>query len=573
MENNVLFKKGEDYPDWMTKESIITLTGGYLDEGESPFGAIHRIADMSANKYYKRPELYQKMFDYISNGWICLSTPVWINFGSNRGNPISCFGSYIPDSIKGIGQTLIEIMVMSQLGGGTSAYFGDVRERGAIIKSTGGTAKGIMPPMGIVNDIIKYIEQGDYRKGAFAAYYPIDGKEIEEFLSVRQIGSDIQRILTGVTISDAFIDRLYDSQKSALDIWSKGLESREHTGMPYMFFTDNANNHISTPPWYGYKSGNPDRYIKASNLCTEIMLPSNDMWSFVCDLLSLNLAKYDEWKDTDIVEIAIYLLDSINTEFIDKTEGVYGMEKARQFAIDNRALGLGVLGWHTYLQEKGMPFISFGATNMTHIIFKNIQKRAIEATIKLGQEFGACKVADGIRRNAALMAIAPTVSNATIMGVCSPKKTDVAPSVEPIPSNFYSQRSAKGTFTRKNKNLEMLLEQKGYNTTDVWNEIRDTGGSVQTLDFLNEQEKELYKTFEEINQFGIIEQAAARQLYIDQGQSININIPPETPVKDVSKLYLYAHKLGLKSLYYQRSKSVIRGFNVMDAESCTSCSG
>lgn len=572
-ENENPFKKGIDYPNWMTKESITTLVGGYLNKDETPFGAIHRIADTSANKYYKKPELYQKMFDYIANGYICLSTPVWINFGNSRGYPISCFGSYINDSIKGIAQTMAETMVMSQQGGGTSAYFGDIRERGALIKSTGGTAKGIVPPLGIVNDIVKYIEQGDYRKGAFAGYYPIDGPEINEFLSVRQIGSDIQRILTGVTISDDFIDRLYASDKQALEIWAKCLESRAHTGMPYLFFTDNANNHSSTPEWYGYKSGDKDRKIKASNLCTEIMLPSNDSWSFVCDLLSMNLAKYDEWKDTDAVEMAIYLLDSIMTEFVDKTDGVYGMDKARQFAIDNRSLGLGVLGWHTYLQDKGMPFLCFGATNLTHIIFKDIQQKATDASIKLGNEYGACAAADGIRRNAALMAVAPTVSNATIMGECSMNGTDVSAGIEPIPSNYYSQRSSKGTFTRKNKNLEILLENKGYNTTDVWNIIRDNGGSVQELDFLDAREKELFKTFEEINQFGIIEQAAIRQLYIDQGQSVNVNIPPETPVKDISKLYLFAHKKGLKSIYYQRSKSVIRGFDVMDAENCVGCSG
>lgn len=560
------------HPNWMTKESLITLENGYLDYNETVESAIWRVAN-TAEKILKIDGFAESCFTEIWEGRICLSTPIWVNFGNNRGYPISCFGSYVGDSIKSIGEAYSEILVMSQRGGGTSGYFGDIRPRGAKINSTGGFAKGINPPLGIVNDIVKYVEQGDTRKAAFAAYYPIDGAEIEDFLGIRSIGSDIQRIMSGVTISDNFISKLYQNNKESLEIWARVLESREQVGLPYMFFMDNANGHISTPKWYGYNSGNKNHYIKASNLCTEIMLPSNDNWTFVCDLLSLNVANYESWNDKT-VQIATFLLDAVATEFIDKTEGVYGMEKARRFTIDNRALGIGVLGWHTFLQEKGLPFAGFAANNYTHIIFSKIKREAELASERLGEMFGNCFVTNYTRRNGALIAIAPTVSNATIMGNASPGQTDISAGIEPIPSNYYSQRSAKGTFVRKNKNLEKLLDSKGYNTEDIWNNIRDNGGSVVELDFLTTTEKQLFATFEEINQFAIVEQAGIRQRYIDQGQSVNLNIPPEIPVKDISKLYLYAHRVGLKSLYYQRSKSVIRGFeSVMDSETCVSCSG
>jgi ribonucleoside-diphosphate reductase alpha chain len=563
------WKKGKDYPSFMDESALITLINGYLINNETPRDAIKRISSTAA-RLLDRDDLEDQFFNAIWKGWICPSTPVWANFGSKRGLPISCFNSHIQDSISGIFETLAEVAKMSQMGGGTSGYFGSIRPRGSktgiangvITGKTGGTK----PFISIYDATINNVSQGKVRRGNFAAYLDIDHKDIDEFLNIREVGDPIQNISPGVCITDSFIEKLYDGDEKALTTWAKILEMRGKTGMPYIFFNDNVNNGISTPSWYGYKQNNPDLYIRSSNLCTEILEPSNDYWSFVCCLLSLNIGKYKEWKNTNVIQLAIYILDSILTEFIDKTSDIKEMWKARKFAEEHRAVGLGVLGWHSFLQSENIPFNSLMAKSYNRIIFKDLREKAELATYELGEKYEPCNIGDGKRRNSVLLALAPTTTNAIIQGESQ--------SIEPWSSNYFIHKTSKGNFIRKNKFLEDILISIGHNTDEIWESIKKNGGSVQHLDILDDHQKDVFKTFKEINQFIIIEQAAERQQYIDQGQSLNVNIPPDTDPGLISKLYLYAHKLGIKTLYYQRSETILRGgLQEMSQESCVACSG
>lgn len=559
------FVKGKDYPEWMNEEALLTLADGYLCPGETPKDAIARVS-RAASTYLGRVDLETEFFTIIWNGWLTLASPVWSNFGTSRGLPISCFNSHVPDSIEGIGETLFETTMMTKHGGGTSAYFGELRARGDKIGKGQGTSNGSKSFMQQFDTMIRVVSQGGIRRGRLAAYLDIDHGDIDEFLNIREVGDDIQELNTGLCISDEFVDRLYAEDKEALRIWAKVLETKNNTGMPYLVFTGNANKGKSTPEWYGEGTKYP---INASNLCSEIMLPSSDDESFVCCLSSVNLARYDEWKNSNLVELAIYFLDAVMSEFIEKTEGMRGLERARKFAVNHRALGLGTLGWHSFLQSKNQPFIGFMADNYAKDIFSSIKTQSEAASEKLANTYGACNVCKEVgvnRRNTALRADAPTTTNASIVGA--------SPGIGPWAANYFMKEGAKGTFVYKNVELKKILVEMGRDTKDVWDSIGAKGGSVQDLDFLSDDDKEVFLTFEEINQFDLIEQAAIRQDHIDQGASLNLNIPPETPANVRSKLYLTAHKFGVKAIYYQRSKSISKqGLDTMDPEACASCSG
>lgn len=560
--------KGKDYPEWMGQEALITLVDaeeGYLGVGETPKEAIRRIA-RNASHILNEPALEQDFFTIIWNGWLGLASPVWANFGTNKGLPISCFNTHCPDSLEGIGLTLFENIMMTGAGGGTSLYMGDVRGRGAKIGKGKGKSNGTKSFMQMFDTMIRVVSQGGMRRGRLASYLPIDHPDIEEFLNIREVGDEIQELMTGVCISDEFVDRLYDGDKKALDIWAKVLETKNNTGVPYLLFTGNANKGKSVPEWYGEGT---DYLIKGSNLCSEIMLPSTDDESFVCCLSSLNMARYEEWKNTNLVELSVYFLDAVMSEFITKTKGKKGMERAHKFASRHRALGLGVLGWHSFLQSQSLAFTGLMAGIQAKNIFKKIYKQAEEASIKMAEEYGACEVcaeAGVMRRHTALRADAPTTTNAGILGVST--------GIEPWASNYYIKEGAKGTFIYKNPFLEGLLKSMDKDTKEVWDSIGDKGGSVQHLDFLSDFDKELFLTMDEINQFELIEQAGIRQDWVDQGVSLNINIPPETPAKVRAQLYLTAHRYGVKSIYYQRSESIAKqGLDTMNPEGCSSCEG
>jgi ribonucleoside-diphosphate reductase alpha chain len=524
---------------WLNKDSRKFLERGYLIEGETAEQRIRDIAD-KAEHYLNLPGFANKFEDYMHRGFYSLASPIWSNFGRKRGLPISCFGSYVNDDMDDILYKMSEVGVMSKVGGGTSGYFGAIRPRGAAI-SSGGEATGVHHQLTVFESLTNYISQGNVRRGSFAAYLPIDHTDIEEFLKIRGEGDDIQNLSIGVCISDEWMKSMVDGDKEKRRIWGLVIKKRFESGYPYIFFSDNANN--QAPQVYKDKG----LKINNSNLCTEIMLSNGVDESFVCDLSSLNLERWDDWKDTDAVETLVYFLDSVMTEFINKTEGMKFMEHPRNFAINQRALGVGVLGWHSLLQQKMIGFESMQAKFLNGQIWKLIREKADLASETLAKEYGEPHLLKGYgRRNSTTLAIAPTTSSSFILG-------QVSPSIEPLNSNYFVKDLAKGKFTFKNPYLKALLKEKGKHDEDTWMSILKRGGSVQHLDFLTQEEKDVFKTFGEISQKEIIIQAAGRQKYIDQGQSLNVMIPPNTKPKDVNELYIFAWEQGIKSLYYQRS--------------------
>lgn len=541
---------------WLNEESEQILNRGYLLKGETVQGAIDRIATAASKRLYK-PELKEPFIEMIEKGWMSLSSPIWANMGTERGLPISCFNVHVPDYIEGITHKLGEVIMQTKIGGGTSGYFGELRGRGSTVTDNG-RSSGAVSFMKLFDTAMDTISQGGVRRGAFAAYLDIDHPDILEFLSIKSIGSPLQNLFYGVNVSDYWMQEMIDGNMNKREIWAKVLESRQEKGLPYIFFTDNVNR--NKPQVYKDKG----LQINSSNLCSEIMLPSNFEESFICCLSSMNVELYDEWKDTNAVQLAIYFLDAVLQEFIVKTEGNYYLKSANLFAKNHRALGLGVLGWHSYLQKNMIPFEGMEAKQLTNTIFKHIKDEAEKATVKLAHIYGEPELLkDYGRRNTTLLAIAPTTSSSAILGQTSP-------GIEPFSSNYYKVGLSKGNFMRKNKYLKILLTQRGLDNEDTWRTIMLNHGSVQHLKELSEDEKLVFKTFKEISQLEIIQQASIRQKYIDQSQSLNLNIPATLPIKEVNNLIIEAWKLGVKTLYYQRSQSVSKEF-VTNIVSCSSC--
>ncbi len=544
---------------WLNKDSRTFLKRGYLIDNETPE---QRFQDISqhAEKLLGISGFAEKFEDYLSRGWYSLSSPIISNFGRSRGLPISCFGSYIADRLEEIaGSKIAEVAMMTKTGGGTSAYFGELRGRGSKINS-GGESTGSVHFMELYDKLMSVVSQGNVRRGSFAAYLPIDHPDIEEFLTIRDPGHTIQEMSIGVCVSDAFMEKVVAGDKDARKIWGKVIKKRFETGYPYIFFTDNANN--AAPQVYKDKGYT----IYHSNLCSEIMLPNSPDESFVCDLSSMNAELYDEWKDTDAVETMIFFLDAVMTEFINKTENNKFMESARRFATNHRALGLGILGWHSYLQANMIPFESIEANSINAAMWKNIRKNADAATAKLAELFGEPPLLKGYgRRNTTTLAVAPTTSSSFILG-------QVSPSIEPLNSNYFVKDLAKGKFTYKNPILEKLLESKGKNDEETWRKILLDGGSAQFLSFLSDHEKSVFKTFGEISQLAIIIQAATRQKEIDQGQSLNIMVPIGSKAKAVNELTIFAWREGIKALYYQRGSNPAQEL-ARTVMSCSTCEG
>ncbi len=541
---------------WFNEESEQMLNRGYLLNGETLEGAIDRITSAAARRLYK-PELKDAFKEMIVKGWISFSSPVWANMGTQRGLPISCFNVHVPDSIEGITHKMGEVIMQTKIGGGTSGYFGELRHRGTAVTDNG-KSSGSVSFMKLFDTAMDVVSQGGVRRGAFAAYLDIDHGDIEEFLQIRDIGNPIQNLFTGVCVPDYWMQDMIDGDADKRRVWAKVLESRQQKGMPYILFTDNVNR--NKPQVYKDKG----LTINASNLCSEIMLPSTADESFICCLSSMNLELYDEWKDTNAVKLAIYFLDAVLSEFIEKTEGNYYLSAARNFAIRHRALGLGVLGYHSYLQRNMIPFESMEAKMFNAKVFKQIQEQSLAASKELANIYGEPELLKGYGvRNATTMAIAPTTSSSAILGQTSP-------GIEPFASNYYKAGLAKGNFIRKNKYLAKLLEEKGLDTEDVWRDIMLNHGSVQHMHQLTQEEKDVFKTFKEISPLEIVTQAAQRQQYIDQAQSLNLNIPSSMPIKDVNKVIIDAWKMGVKTLYYQRSQSVSKEL-VINFMNCSSC--
>lgn len=553
-------KKEGEAPNWMTTESLRTLEGGYLLPKETPKEMYERVSKAAAFQLAKKDGDYNhelaasyadKFFDLMWKNWLCPASPVLSNMGTTRGLPISCFSNFVDDSVQGIMESVSETAIMTKNGGGVGSHWSSVRCRNSEIRGNG-KSDGIIPFMKILDSTIIGISQGGVRRGAGAAYLDIEHGDFEEFLNMRRPAGDPNRqclnMHHGVCVSDAFMAKVRAGDKDARKRWKEVLKLRLETGEPFIFFTDNVNN------------ANPECYkklgltVKGSNICTEIMGFTDSTHSFVCCLSSMNLARWEEWKDdSDAIRMSIYFLDAVMSEFIDRANNIQGMEKAVRFAEKSRMLGLGVLGWHTLLQIKDLAFDSMETYLLNGVIFKKLRMDAEEASVELAHEYGEPEWCEGTGfRNTHFLAVAPTASNSIISG-------DNSSGIEPWAANAFAQKTAKGTFMFKNKKLEELLVTLGQNTDEVWRSIVGNEGSVAHLEFLTDHQKKVFETAREMNQFVLVKLAAARQKWIDQGQSLNLFFPANVDPKYYNEVHLHAHEAGIKTLYYTRSTSVLKG--------------
>lgn len=558
-------KKEGEAPVWMDEAGLATLEGGYLLPEETPRAMYLRVSKAAASYYQNSEKWENEFFNAIWNNWLCLASPIISNLGTDRGLPISCNSIHVDDSIYDIFMKDVELAMLSKHGAGVGIYMGDVRGRNASIKGNG-KSEGIIPWAKVYDTSVHAVSQGPTRRGAAALYLPVEHSDIEEFINIRRPTGDANRrclnIHHGVCIKDDWMRDLLagDSQKRLL--WQDILKSRVETGEPYLFFTDNVNS--KNPECY---TGN-NLSVKTSNICTEIFLHTDPEHSFVCCLSSLNLDRWDEWKNTNLVQIAVRFLDAVLEEYIKESEGIHGLENSRRSAIKGRAIGVGVLGWHSLLQKLRIPFDSLQAMMLNTTIFKSIKEKAEAETKMLASELGEPEWCSGYnRRNTHLLAIAPTVSNSIISG-------GLSPSIEPWAANIFAQKTAKGTFIKRNPEIERILEERGKNNLDVWKSINEQKGSVQHLNFFSSEEKEVFLTAREINQHAIVKQAAQRQRWIDQGQSVNLFFNTNSSAKYIHEVHLNAWESGLKSLYYLRSEGVIRGDGAFRSkDECTACEG
>jgi ribonucleotide reductase alpha subunit len=677
--------------NWFNEDSERALKAKYFLPGEGVVEASWRLANRAAELYPQIPNFAERVFNLLEKGWIAPASPVWANFGTKRGQAISCFSSYVPDNLEGILDSVKEVGMLTRHGGGTAGYFGDLRPKNAKIGS-GGVTNGPISFMQMFDTTMRVVSQSNVRRGSFAAYLPVEHPDILDFLMIKDKGNSIQDLSFAVTVTDNWLQEMVDGDKDKQAVWTKVLQSRKEKGQPYIGFIDTVNRHapdvykdkglridqsnlcvtgdtlITTPEgdiridsvveqvktiWNGFewsdvlvtktsdsseivqvttnkgkslrctpyhkfydrdgveiraidlKTGTdlmvgfnpsgrglmvdsiesvsalpdneptycftePKRNLAVFNgiltgNCNEIWLHTNQEKTFVCCLTAMNLLKYDEWKDTDAVEVCTYFLDAVMEDFIQRTAGISGLERARKFAIEERALGLGATGWHSLLKSKGIPFDSLQARYLTVGVFGALQNRSLNASKLLAHWFGEPELLKGYgRRNSTLMAVAPNTSSAEIIGVSQ--------GIEPDRSNYFVKELAWGIIPGKRDiHLERLLESKGKNLEEVWQSILGNNGSVMHLPFLSDEEKAVFKTFWEIDQYELLRQAGIRQQYIDQGQSLNIFVPPKTPLKELNKLHLHAWKCGVKGLYYQRSEHASVWKDTGNV--CSACSG
>jgi len=563
--------KGKNYPTWMNEISLSMISKGYLLPDEDVFDAFKRVSKAAARRL-KRKDLYPFFYEAISKNWLCLASPVLSNMGTERGMPISCFGIDTDDSIEGIALANSELMRLSSQGGGVGIGVSRIRGRGKPIKDNG-VSEGVVPWIKIYDSTILATNQGSVRRGAASVNLNINHPDIEEFLMIRRPKGDVNRQCLNmhqcVVIDDEFMNKVEERDPKALKLWGEILKTRLETGEPYIMFEDNVNN--ANPE--AYKKNN--LHVSMTNICSEISLYTDELHSFICCLSSLNLARWDEWKEytfensMTLPELTCWFLEGVLQEFIDRSKNIRFMENTYRSASKGRAIGIGVLGWHTFLQEKGIPFAGLQANSYTRVMFDFIEKEALKASRAQAELYGEpewCK-GTGLRHTHHL-AIAPTVSNAHISG-------GVSPSIEPIPANVFNLKTAKGTFIKRNPTLEKLLKEKGYNIDSVWDQIAKDKGSVMGLPdyILTPEEKEIFLTFKEINPYEIVRQNGIRQKYVDQAISLNLTFDPSDSPKYISDVHKLAWKEGIKTLYYMRSESILRGDAIQRDDSCISCEG
>ena len=563
--------KGKNYPSWMDEIAVSMISKGYLLPDEDVFDAYKRVTKSAARRL-KRKDLQPFFYEAIVKNWLCLASPVLSNLGTERGMPISCFGIDVGDSIEGIADANSELMRLSSQGGGVGIGLSRIRGRGKGIKDNG-VSEGIVPWAKIYDSTILATNQGSVRRGAASVNLNINHPDVEEFLQIRRPKGDVNRQCLNlhqcVVIDDQFMTDLDNKEPRAMKLWGEILKTRLETGEPYIMFEDNVNN--ANPE--AYKKNN--LHVSMTNICSEISLYTDELHSFICCLSSLNLARWDEWKDftfengMTLPELTCWFLEGVLQEFIDRAKNVKFMENTVRSATKGRAIGIGVLGWHTFLQSKGLPFVGIQATAHTRMISDFIEKGALKASRDQAELYGEPEWCKGTgMRHTHHLAIAPTVSNAHISG-------GVSPSIEPIPANVYNLKTAKGVFIKRNRILEELLETKGYNIDSVWDQILKDQGSVINVPsyILTDEEKEVFLTFKEINQLEIVRQNGVRQEYVDQAISLNLCFDPNDTPKWISQVHKEAHKLGIKTLYYLRTESVLRGDNLQRLSECVSCEG
>jgi ribonucleoside-diphosphate reductase alpha chain len=563
--------KGKDFPNWMDEIGTSIISQGYLLPHENVFKAFTRVAKASSRRL-KRKDLQPFFFEAMEKNWLCLASPVLSNLGTERGMPISCFGVDTDDSIEGIAGANSELMRLTSQGGGVGIGVSRIRGRGKEIAGNG-TSEGVVPWIKMYDSTILATNQGSVRRGAASVNLHINHPDIEEFLMIRRPKGDVNRqclnVHQCVVIDDDFMNKLDEKEPRALRLWGEILKTRLETGEPYIMFEDNVNN--ANPE--AYKKNN--LHVSMTNICSEIALYTDPLHSFICCLSSLNLARWDEWKDykfengMTLPELSCWFLEGVLQEFIDRAKGIKFMENTYRSALKGRAIGIGVLGWHTFLQEKGIPFAGLQANSYTRIMSRFIEEEALKASRDQAELYGEpewCK-GTGLRHTHHL-AIAPTVSNANISG-------GVSPSIEPLPANVFNLKTAKGTFIKKNPTLERLLESKGFNIDSIWEQISKDKGSVMGLadHILSPEEKEIFLTFKEINPYEIIRQNGIRQKHIDQAISLNLTFDPSDSPKYISEVHKLAWKEGIKTLYYMRSESILRGDNLQRTADCISCEG
>jgi ribonucleoside-diphosphate reductase alpha chain len=572
MDNNInsdisKWEKGKDYPEFMDDAALATVSKGYLLPNETPKQAYKRVAHTVAYRL-RRPDLENKFFKYMWKGWLCPASPVLSNTGTEKGLPISCFGLDTPDSITGIGLTNLEMMKLTSSGGGVGISVSRIRPRGSKINNGNGVSEGVVPWCKIYDSTIIATNQGQVRRGAASVNLKVSHPDFSEFLRIRRPSGDPNRQCLNLhqcaVVDDAFMKKVESGDKEARDLWIEILKTRIETGEPYLMFEDNVNR--ANP--LAYRKNNLS--VSMTNICSEIALHTDEDHSFICCLSSLNITKWEEWKDSDLVETTIYFLDGVLEEFLVKTDGKKSFDRSHRSALKGRALGLGVLGWHSFLQQKGLPFVSIASTGYTNKISAQIKNQAEYASRKLAEEYGEPEWCKGTgMRNSHLIAIAPTVSNSTIVG-------GISPGVEPFPANCWLFNSAKGSFIRKNSELEKYLEKRGHNTEEVWDLIAQSRGSVMDLpeDVIPTEDKEIFLTFAEINQLGIVEQNIVRQQHVDQAISLNLKFDPTDSPKFINTVHLAAWKGGIKTLYYLKSESVLRAdIATRTSEECLGCAG
>ena len=578
-----------DFPSWANTEIYVkTISKGYLLAGEKPKDAYWRVATRISQRLNK-PQLATKFFDYIWKGWLNLATPVLSNTGTDRGLPISCFGIDVADSIFDIGSKNLELMLLAKHGGGVGVGINQIRPAGSII-SGNGTSDGVVPFAKIYDSTILATNQGSVRRGAASVNLNIDHDDFLDWLEIREPKGDVNRQSLNLhqcaIVGDKFMRKLEQGEPEARRKWGKLIQKRKATGEPYIMYKGNVN------------KANPEMYKKnglkvhMTNICSEITLHTDENHSFVCCLSSVNLAKYNEWRDTDLVYTATWFLDGVLSEFIQKAKNMRGFENSVASAEKGRALGLGVLGWHTYLQQNGIPFEGMEAQFETRKIFSQLKIESESASRDMASEMGEplwCR--ESGFRNTHLRAVAPTVSNSKLAG-------NVSAGIEPWAANVFTEQTSKGTFIRKNNELVKVLRKAGINNRETWDKIMVDGGSVQDIKELDKwcylegkmvlckeitngdrdkvyPVKDVFRTFKEINQMDLVKQAGVRQQYIDQGVSLNLAFPSIASPKWINQVTMEAWKQGIKTLYYMRTESVLRGDIATRATDpdCVACDG